>query len=240
MPGYSCIVCHVNMHCSAKTYSHFCIKHLAEKAKKERKISGNSPKNKEIKLPRKLWNVKTCLKWGKWREKRTRNVKKRKRALLPEPRVICWKVSFLTDILIILLIKVLKKPPELAYMSDYSCIVCHVNMYCSGTTYSHFCIKRIAKSSKKFQIMPKFPQKQRKTPLREPSIPENMLKMTQARSRKPKISKNTKRFLVRGDNTPRTKTNLLETFVSIRYSNYFVNKKLKNLLNMTKCLVIPA
>ena len=34
MSGYYRRVCHVNMHCSGTTYSHFCLKHLAKKALK--------------------------------------------------------------------------------------------------------------------------------------------------------------------------------------------------------------
>ena len=32
-----------------------------------------------------------------------------------------------------------------------------------------------------------------------------------------------KGHMVQGETTPRTKSNQLETFVSIRYSNYFIN-----------------
>ena len=40
MPDYYCIVRHVNRHCSGATYSQFCIKHFAKKAKK----NANYPK----------------------------------------------------------------------------------------------------------------------------------------------------------------------------------------------------
>ena len=69
---------------------------------------------------------------------------------------------------------------------------------------------------KKKQIIPKFPQKQTKNPPLETSKPENMLKMTHVRSKKQKCQKN-KTALGSGDITPRTKSNLLETFVSNRY-----------------------
>ena len=69
---------------------------------------------------------------------------------------------------------------------------------------------------KKKQIVPKFPQKQTKNPPLETSKPENMLKMTHVRSKKQKCQKN-KTALGSGDITPRTKSNLLETFVSNRY-----------------------
>ena len=55
-----------------------------------------------------------------------------------------------------------KKHSAHAYMPNYYCIVCHVNMHCSGKTYSHFCIKHLANKDKKPQIMPNFPQKQKK------------------------------------------------------------------------------
>ena len=58
-------------------------------------------------------------------------------------------------------------------MSGYYRRVCHVNMHCSGTNFSHFCIKHLAQ---KKQIIPKFPQKQTKSPPLETSKPENMLK----------------------------------------------------------------
>ena len=52
-------------------------------------------------------------------------------------------------------------------MSGYYRIACHVNMHCSGATYSHFCNKHLAKNAKKkTEIMPEFPQKQRKNPHR--------------------------------------------------------------------------
>ena len=102
-------------------------------------------------------------------------------------------------------------------MSGYYRIVCHVNMHCSGTTYSHFCLKHLAKKALKNQIIPKFPQKQTKNPPLEISKPENMLKMTNLRSKKTEMSKNIKELLALGDITPRTKSNLLETFVSNRY-----------------------
>ena len=102
-------------------------------------------------------------------------------------------------------------------MSGYYCIVCHVNTPCSGTTYSHFCLKHLAKKALKNQIIPKFPQKQTKNPPLEISKPENMLKMTHVRSKKRKCPKKLKGLLVLGDITTRTKSDLLETFVSNRY-----------------------
>ena len=45
---------------------------------------------------------------------------------------------------------------------------------------------------------------------------------------KTKLS-NMKGHMVLGDTTPRTKINLLDTFVSIRYSNYFINKSAKKI-----------
>ena len=101
-------------------------------------------------------------------------------------------------------------------MCGYYRIPCHVNMYCSCKTYSHFCIKHLAQKALKKQIIPKFPQKQTKNPPLETSKPENKLNMTHVRSKKTEMSKKIKGFLVLGDTTPRTKSNLLETFVSNR------------------------
>ena len=77
-------------------------------------------------------------------------------------------------------------------MSGFYRIVCHVNMRCSGTTYSHFCLKHLAKKALKKQIIPKFPQKQTKNPPLEISKPENMLKMTNLRSKKQNCPKKIK------------------------------------------------
>ena len=74
-------------------------------------------------------------------------------------------------------------------MSGYYRIACHVNMLCSGTTYSHFCLKQLAKKALKKQIIPKFPQKQTKNPPLETSKPENMLKTTHVRGKKQKCQK---------------------------------------------------
>ena len=84
----------------------------------------------------------------------------------------------------------LKKTSTLAHMSGYYRIACLVNMHCSGTTYSHFCLKQLAKKALKKQISPKFSQKQTKNPPLETSKPENMLKMTHVRSKKQKCQKN--------------------------------------------------
>ena len=54
-----------------------------------------------------------------------------------------------------------------------------------------------------------------------------MLKMTHVRSRKQKCQKKIKGLLALGDNAPRTKSNLLETFVSNRYSIFFSSKTAK-------------
>ena len=82
--------------------------------------------------------------------------------LLPEPRVICLKLSFLTDIKFFLEIKVLKKPSTHAHMSGNYRIVCHLNMHCSGTTHSHFCIKHLAKRALKKTNYPEIPTKTNK------------------------------------------------------------------------------
>ena len=74
-------------------------------------------------------------------------------------------------------------------MTGYYHRVCHVNMHCSGTKFSHFCIKHLAKTALKKQIIPKFPQKQTKNPPLETSKPENMLKMTHVMSKKQKCQK---------------------------------------------------
>ena len=83
----------------------------------------------------------------------------------------------------------LKEPSTHAYMSGNYPIACLVNMHCSGTTYSHFCVKQLAKRALKKQIIPKFLQKQTKNTPLENSKPENMLKMTNVRSKKPKCQK---------------------------------------------------
>ena len=74
-------------------------------------------------------------------------------------------------------------------MSGYYLIASYVNMRCSGTTFSPFCIKRLAKKALKKQIIPKFPQKQTKHSRRETSKPKNMLKMTLVRNKKQKCQK---------------------------------------------------
>ena len=85
-------------------------------------------------------------------------------------------------------------------------------MHCSGTTYSHLSIRDLAKKLKN-QIIPKFAPKQRKNPPRETLKPENLLKMTHVRSKNQKCQKKIEGHLGVGDFTPRTKSNLLETFV---------------------------
>ena len=111
----------------------------------------------------------------------------------------------------------LKKTSTLAHMSGYYRIVCHVNMHCSGTTYSHFCLKHLAKKALKKANYTEITPKTKKNPPLETSKPENMLKMTHVRSKKQKCQKKIKGLLALGDITPRTKSNLLETFVSNRY-----------------------
>ena len=86
----------------------------------------------------------------------------------------------------------LKKTSTLAHVSGYYRIACHVNMHCSSTTYSYFCLKLIAKKALKKQIIPKFPQKQTKNPPLETSKTENILKMTHVRSKKQKCQKKQK------------------------------------------------
>ena len=102
-------------------------------------------------------------------------------------------------------------------MSGYYSIVCHVIMHCSGTTYSHFCLKHLAKKALKKANYPENPQKTNKKHPLETSKPENLLKMTHVMSRKQKCQKKQKGLLVLGDITPRNKSNLLETFVSNKY-----------------------
>ena len=75
----------------------------------------------------------------------------------------------------------------------------------------------LSKKSFKKQIIPKFPQKQTKNPPLETAKSENMLKMTHLRSKKQKCQDKIKALLALGDITPRTKSNLLETFVPNRY-----------------------
>ena len=58
--------------------------------------------------------------------------------------------------------KSVKKPSTHAYMSGYYRIPCHVNMHCSGTTYSHFCIKHLAQKALKKANYPKISPKTNK------------------------------------------------------------------------------
>ena len=106
-------------------------------------------------------------------------------------------------------------------MSGYYRIPCHVNLHCSGTTYSHFCIKHLAQKALKEANYPEIPPKQRKNPPLETSKTENMLKMTHVRSKKTEMTKKIKRLLVLGDIIPRTKSILLETFVLTDIKNLF-------------------
>ena len=100
-------------------------------------------------------------------------------------------------------------------MSGYYRTPCHLNMHCSDTTYSHFCIKNLAQKNLKKANYPDILPKTNKKSTLENSKTESMLKMTHVRSKKQKSQK-IKGLLVLGDITPRTKSNLLETFVSNR------------------------
>ena len=75
-------------------------------------------------------------------------------------------------------------------MSGYYRTPCHLNMHCSGTTYSHFCIKHLAQKNLKKANYPEFHPKTNKKSTLETSKPESMLKMTQVRSKKQKCQKN--------------------------------------------------
>ena len=74
----------------------------------------------------------------------------------------------------------------------------------------------LSKKSLKKANYPKIPPKKTKNPPLQTSKPENMLKMTHLRSKNRNVKK-IKGLLALGDITPRTKSNLLETFVSNRY-----------------------
>ena len=102
-------------------------------------------------------------------------------------------------------------------MSGYYRIVCHVNMHCSGTMYSQFCLKHLAKKALKKANYPEIPPKTNKKSSPGNFETQNMLKMTHLRSKKQKCQNTIKGLLALGDITPRTKSNLLETFVSNRY-----------------------
>ena len=91
----------------------------------------------------------------------------------------------------------LKKTSTLAHMSGYYRIACHVNMRCSSTTYSYFCLKLLAKKALKANY-PKIPPKTNKVSSPGTSKPENMLKMTHVRSKKQKCQKKNKRALGSG------------------------------------------
>ena len=91
------------------------------------------------------------------------------------------------------------------------------NMHYSGTTYSHFCLKHLAKKALKTANYPEIPPKTNIKPSPGNFETENMPKMTHLRSKKQKCQNKIKGLLALGDITPRTKSNLLETFVSNRY-----------------------
>ena len=99
-------------------------------------------------------------------------------------------------------------------MSGYYRIVCQVIMHCSGTTYSHFCLKHLAKKALRKANYPEIPPKTKKF---SPGNFEN-----KKRGVKNKNVKKIKGLLVLEDITPRTQSNLSETFVSNRY--IFLNK----------------
>ena len=83
-------------------------------------------------------------------------------------------------------------------MSGYYRIPCHVNMHCSGTTYSHFCIKHLAQKAFKKANYPEIPPKTNKKSSLETSKPENKLNMTHVRSKKNRNVKKIKRALGSG------------------------------------------
>ena len=56
----------------------------------------------------------------------------------------------------------MKRPSTHAYMSGYYRIICHVNMHCSGKTYSHFCVKHVAKRALKRANYPEISPKANK------------------------------------------------------------------------------
>ena len=84
-------------------------------------------------------------------------------------------------------------------------------------------MQKQTKKSLKNANNPNFAQKQRENPHRENLKHENVLKMTHVRIENKKCQK-MKGHMVLGDITPKTKSNLIETFISNRYSNFFINK----------------
>ena len=85
--------------------------------------------------------------------------------------------------------------------------------------------------------MPKFPEKQVKM---LPGKVWNVKKCLKWRTWDVKTKYVKKGPLGLGDFTPRTQSNLLETFVFSSYIYFFILKSAKNLLNMPTCLDIPA
>ena len=81
--------------------------------------------------------------------------------------------------------KVLKK---LLHTHGYYSMEWHVNVNCSSTTYSHFCIKYLAKNLKKRKLSRK-PHKNKEILSLKTSKTENMLKMTHVRSKKQNVKK---------------------------------------------------
>ena len=93
--------------------------------------------------------------------------------------------------------------------------------------YSHFCLKHLAKKPLGKANYPEISPKTNKKSSPGNFKPKNMLKMTHVRSKKQKCQDKIKGLLALGDITPRTKSNLLETFVSKILKFFFEIKVLK-------------
>ena len=135
---------------------------LSKKIYKKSKLYRNSPKNKQKILPWKL-QTQNMLKMAHVRSKKQKCQDKIKGLLAlgditPRTKSNLLE-TFVSKILKLFFeIKVLKKTSTLAHMSGYYRIVCHVNMNYSGTTYSHFCLKHLAKKALKSKLSRKSPK----------------------------------------------------------------------------------
>ena len=139
-----------------------------------KKSCRNSPKNKQKNLPWKLWNLKTCLNWRTWGVK-NKNVKKMKGLLaLGDIKFFFWNKSVKKNF----------------YTCPHAWLLSH-SLSCKHELLRHnvFTLLLQTLSQKSFlkkQTIPKFPQKQTKSPPLETLKPKYMLQMTHVRSKKQK------------------------------------------------------
>ena len=166
MSGYYCIVRHVNMNYSSTTYSQFCLKHLAKKSLKKANYTEIPPKTNKKSSPGNF-KPNNMLKMTHVRSKKQKCQDKMKGLLALGDITPRTKGNLLETFVSKILkfffeIKVLIKTSTLAHMSGYYRIVCHVNMNYSGTTYSHFCLKHLAKKALKSKFSRNSPKNKQK------------------------------------------------------------------------------